>query len=163
MHICVTRPQWVNTLRPEQNGCHVASSIFIYIFFKEILHFDSNSLDSCSQGSHWQYVYIGLGNGLGTIWWQTITWTIVDQDLWHHTASLPTNCSNYIFILDLTPGFNGLGKINRKTRRETFKLGGIDVSFIRRSSHWVNSMIRHPYTYCSCPSSSHWGNKALLL
>ena len=29
-------------------------------------------------------------------------------------------CSNYIFILDLTPGFNGLGKNNCKTRREWF-------------------------------------------
>ena len=28
-------------------------------------------------------------------------------------------CSNYIFILDLTLGFNGLGKNNCKTRRET--------------------------------------------
>ena len=31
-------------------------------------------------------------------------------------------CSNYIFILDQTPGFSGLGKENCKTRRETFKL-----------------------------------------
>ena len=30
-------------------------------------------------------------------------------------------CSNYIFILHLTPGFIGLGKDNCKTRRETFK------------------------------------------
>ena len=29
-------------------------------------------------------------------------------------------CSNYIFILNLTPGFNGLGKDNCKTRLETF-------------------------------------------
>ena len=29
-------------------------------------------------------------------------------------------CSNYIFILYLTPGFNRLGKDNCKTRRETF-------------------------------------------
>ena len=29
-------------------------------------------------------------------------------------------CSNYIFIFDLTRGFNGLGKDNYKTRRETF-------------------------------------------
>ena len=29
-------------------------------------------------------------------------------------------CSNYIFILDLTPGFNGLGKNKYKTRREIF-------------------------------------------
>ena len=30
-------------------------------------------------------------------------------------------CSNYIFIRDLTPGFNGLGNDNRKTGRESFK------------------------------------------
>ena len=30
-------------------------------------------------------------------------------------------CSNYIFMLALTPGFNELGKENCKTRRETFK------------------------------------------
>ena len=30
-------------------------------------------------------------------------------------------CSNYIFILDLTHGFNRLGKDNCKTRRETFE------------------------------------------
>ena len=31
------------------------------------------------------------------------------------------HCFNYIFILDLTPGFNGLGKEYYKTRRDTFK------------------------------------------
>ena len=30
-------------------------------------------------------------------------------------------CSNYIFILNLTPDFNGLGKDNYKMRREAFK------------------------------------------
>ena len=30
-------------------------------------------------------------------------------------------CSNYIFILNLTPGFNGLGKDKYKMRREAFK------------------------------------------
>ena len=34
-------------------------------------------------------------------------------------------CSNYIFILDLTPGFNGLGKGNCKTQREPFKFGDL--------------------------------------
>ena len=29
-HICVTRPQWVNKLRPKQNGCHFADDIFKY-------------------------------------------------------------------------------------------------------------------------------------
>ena len=31
--------------------------------------------------------------------------------------------SNYIFILDLSPGLIGLGKDNCKTKRETFKFG----------------------------------------
>ena len=31
------------------------------------------------------------------------------------------HCSNYIFILNLTPGFNGLGKDNYKMRWEAFK------------------------------------------
>ena len=34
-------------------------------------------------------------------------------------------CSNYIFILDLTHGFIGLGKDNYKTRQETFKFGDL--------------------------------------
>ena len=35
-HICVTRPQWVNTLRPRQDGQHIAEDIFKCIFFKKI-------------------------------------------------------------------------------------------------------------------------------
>ena len=34
-------------------------------------------------------------------------------------------CSNYIFILHLTPGFNILCKDNYKQRRETFKFGDL--------------------------------------
>ena len=34
-------------------------------------------------------------------------------------------CSNYIFILDLTPDFIGLGKDNGTMRRETFKFGDL--------------------------------------
>ena len=34
-HICVTRPQWVNTLRPRQNGRHVADDTFKRIFANE--------------------------------------------------------------------------------------------------------------------------------
>ena len=44
-------------------------------------------------------------------WWSLrCSWSIACQ-----------RCSNHIFILDLTPGFNGLGKGNGKTRRQTFK------------------------------------------
>ena len=34
-------------------------------------------------------------------------------------------CSNYIFILDLTPGFIGLDNDNCTTRRETFNFGDL--------------------------------------
>ena len=40
-------------------------------------------------------------------------------------------CSNCIFILDSTPGFNGLGKDNRKTRRETYELWDFGAPYIR--------------------------------
>ena len=39
MHICVTRPPWVNTLRPRQNGCHMADNILTLIFWKKIATF----------------------------------------------------------------------------------------------------------------------------
>ena len=34
-HVCVTRPQWVNTFRLRQNGRHFAEDIFKCIFLKE--------------------------------------------------------------------------------------------------------------------------------
>ena len=50
--------------------------------------------------------------------------TLVAKKCWSHRCSWSSadrHCYNYIFILDFTPGFNGLGKDNCKTRRETFK------------------------------------------
>ena len=34
-HICVTRPQWVNTLRPGQNGRHFPYDVFKCVFLNE--------------------------------------------------------------------------------------------------------------------------------
>ena len=34
-HICVTQPQWVNTLRPRQDGHHFANNVFKCIFLNE--------------------------------------------------------------------------------------------------------------------------------
>ena len=52
-------------------------------------------------------------------WSLRYSWSIA----WWH-------CSNYIFILSLTPGFNGLGNDNCKTKWEPFNLW-IDVTYIR--------------------------------
>ena len=48
---------------------------------------------------------------------------LVGNKIVHHSDVVGAcrRCSNYIFILDLTPGFNRLCKDNCKTRRETFK------------------------------------------
>ena len=48
------------------------------------------------------------------------TW-IGNEIVDHSDVVGASHCSNYIFILDLTPGFNGLRKGNCKTRRESFK------------------------------------------
>ena len=42
-HIWVTRPQWVNTLRPRQNGRHIADDIFKCIFLNENIRFFINT------------------------------------------------------------------------------------------------------------------------
>ena len=50
--------------------------------------------------------------------------TLVGNEIVDHSDSWSTACqccSNYIFILNLLPGFNGLGKDNCKMRQETFK------------------------------------------
>ena len=45
-------------------------------------------------------------------------------------------CSNYIFILNLTPGFDGLGKDNYKMRRDAFKFWNL-VQLILETLRYV--------------------------
>ena len=72
-------------------------------------------------------------------------------------------CPNYIFILDLTPGFNRLGKDNCKTRRETFKFWDL-VHLIFEVSQYVLVDIYEPHN----PEFLHlvpifmWGLSAYL-
>ena len=56
------------------------------------------------------------------------------------TRDAPTTSECSIFILDITPGFNGLGKDNWKTIWETFRFldfvsysRGLTISFFKRS------------------------------
>ena len=50
-----------------------------------------------------------------------VTEALVGNKFVDHPDVVMQHCSNYIFILDLTPGFNGLGKDNFKTGREAFQ------------------------------------------
>ena len=44
-HICVTRPQWVNTLRPRQNGRHFARHFQMYFLEWKYLNSDQNFIE----------------------------------------------------------------------------------------------------------------------
>ena len=72
-------------------------------------------------------------------WWSLrCSWSIACQ-----------RCSNCIFILNLTPNFNGLSKDNCKTRRETFKFWDVvqliwfEVCFLRLGTHFTNTLSAH--------------------
>ena len=47
--------------------------------------------------------------------------TLVGNTIFWSLRCSWSSADNYIFILDLTPGFNGLGKDNCKTKLETYK------------------------------------------
>ena len=44
----------------------------------------------------------------------------------HSDVAGASRCSNYIYILHLTPGFNWLVKDNCKTRQKTFKFWDLE-------------------------------------
>ena len=68
-------------------------------------------------------------------------------------------CPNYIFILDLTPGFVGLGKDNCKTRRETIKFGDLvrlmlDILRYLLYEKLYRDCIQHVFRTCFLPEAS---------
>ena len=58
-HICVTRPQWVNTFGPEWNGCHFTDNILkwekicVFGFKFNLLHVDAIQTLRKLTGFHW--------------------------------------------------------------------------------------------------------------
>ena len=135
---------WADILRPRQKGFHFVDGIFKYIFFNEnfwILH------EICSIGPNWQWVRIGslimawhctgdkpqykpmmaqftdvyMDDSALVNYRQTsnISHDLVSNKFFDHSNVV--GCSNYIVVLDLTSGFNVLGKDNCKTKQETFK------------------------------------------
>ena len=57
--------------------------------------------------------------------------------------------STFIFIRDLTPGFNGLGSDIYKTRRKTFKFGDL-LRLILKVWWYMYTNGVHIYTFGSC-------------
>ena len=86
-----------------------------------------------------------------------ISFTLVSNEIVDHSwcswSITRRRCSNHIFILQLTPGFNGLDKDNCKTRRETCKFWD-SVRLIIKVWRYVKKM---PYLLklrASCSSHS---------
>ena len=54
-HICVTRPQWVNALRPKQNlkGWNFADDIFLNYFFFPLARYLLNFVNKSLINNHW--------------------------------------------------------------------------------------------------------------
>ena len=59
-------------------------------------------------------------------------------------------CSNYIFILDLTPGFNGLIKDNCRSRRKSFEFW--DLVWLIKEVLWYLSTVYNLH----CSAMLYW-------
>ena len=74
---------------------------------------------------------------------------IGDKTVDHFWSIACRRCSSYIFILYVTHGFNGLGKDNWKTRRETFNFGNLVQlilkvwrhSFFKKGEHIQTALV----------------------
>ena len=97
---------------------------------------DSYFVKVCPRGYNWQWVirqYSGAEHAIihylschkylpSNIWYKTHFSRQLDCCSLRCSWSIACRrCSNYIFILHLTPGFNRLDKDNCKTRRKSFK------------------------------------------
>ena len=92
---------------------------------------------SYSQTSDVRYTLLGKKN----CWSLRCSWSIACR-----------RCSNYIFILDLTPGFNGLGKDKCKIRWESLKYWDL-VQFmldILRYCHKVHGSMKKWDSHWQC-------------
>ena len=92
IHICVSRAQRVNTLRPRPNGCYFADDIFkCFSLIENLWFFYYNFTEICFLGSDWQYGSIGSDNGLASNTHQAIILTNDGLGYWHIYASLGLN------------------------------------------------------------------------
>ena len=86
---CLTRPQWVNSSLPGQNGCHFADNIFKCIFVNEkFCILIQISLKFVLKGEIDNKSALVQVFGLAPNRWQAITWTNVDPVHWHIYVAL---------------------------------------------------------------------------
>ena len=106
-HICVTRPQWVNKFRPVENIFnHILLNTFYLSIQTSLISFPQGPLSTFSISQHCFMWWLGA-------WWQqTITWNIVGQDVWHHTASLGLTLSMFNLLLEKYAYIEGTRRVD---------------------------------------------------
>ena len=83
-HICVTRPQWVNSLAPERFEWNIREVIFKLIL---VTAGWGVSCEIALDGRHWLWVDIGWGNGLvpsGNKQLPEPMFTLIYVPIWRH-------------------------------------------------------------------------------
>ena len=91
---------------------------------------------------------------VGTLYKTNLSWQLNCWSLRYSWSIACRHCSNYIFILDLTPGFSGLGK-DCKRRGESFQFSDL-VRLILKILRYL--LICFPSSGKNLPESgcSHW-------
>ena len=92
------------TLGLRQNGHHFANNIFIFQIHFRILYFNSNCIEICPPGSHWQKASIGWDYGLVPNRWQAIISTNDCPVYRHIYVSFSLNeisCFDNIFDIEI--------------------------------------------------------------
>ena len=74
MAAILSRPQYVKTLKPEQNGHQFVVDIFKYFVDGQDGYIYWTFNEVCSLGSNWWSVSTGWGNGFASNTQQTIAW-----------------------------------------------------------------------------------------
>ena len=113
--------------------------------------------------THWTYHSLALNY---IMWWissmsspdcilmyrkvSNIGHTLTGNKIVDHSDVVGAAPVNYIFILNLTPDFNGLDKDNCKMRWETFIVLGLGVSYIRELMVWYYPAELGSYICFSC-------------
>ena len=71
----------------------------MHFFNEKFLRFNLNFTEVCSQGSDWQWVSTGSGNGKAPNRWQAITWTSGDPLHWHSVFYPPSRFTLHVPFL----------------------------------------------------------------
>ena len=86
-----------------------------------------------------------------------ISHTLLGNRIVHHSDVVGASpVANYIFILDLTYGFIGLGKGNCKTRWETFKFGDLVCRILEVSVHVKSKHNTKCISHGMYSNVTHW-------